>query len=205
MNAKNGYGAFNDDFEKLGDVEKKTLSKWLKEHYDPATPLKTHLEKLAWLERVYKARKMDDDFWCRFYRLMAYMNREDKPKSLAYVKQAMPLLEKQLETKPRRPRTHRNALPPRRISTRRCAGSRALFPNVPLVALGLVAINCGSLVKPPAATPPSPGQACSNGCHESTKRQPNSTTVAVPRRQPTRRSSTNCEELRRTEPGRKRN
>ena len=100
MNTKNGYGAFNDDFEKLGDEEKKTLSKWLKENYDPARPLKTHLEKLAWLEKIYKERKMDEDFWSRFYRLMAYMNREDKPKSLAYVKQAMPLLEKRLETKP---------------------------------------------------------------------------------------------------------
>ena len=100
VNAKNGYGAFNNDFEKISDDEKKTLSKWLKENYDPAESPKTHLEKLAWLEKVYKGRKMDDDFWSRFYRLMVYMHRKDKLKSLGYVKKVMPLLEKKLDTKP---------------------------------------------------------------------------------------------------------
>ena len=43
---------------------------------------------------------MDDEFWCSFYRLMAYMHRDDKSTSIAYVKRAMPLLEKKLATKP---------------------------------------------------------------------------------------------------------
>ena len=101
LNAKNGYGAFNDDFEKLTDGEKKVLSTWLKANHKPSDAPKTHEEKLAWLERVYGQRTMDDAFWSRFYRLMAYMHRENKVKSLAYVKKAMPLLNKKLETDPK--------------------------------------------------------------------------------------------------------
>ncbi len=101
LNPKNGYAAFSNDFENLSDKEKNTLKQWLAKNYNPAQAPKSHKEKLAWLEKVYQQRKMDDDFWCLFYRLMAYIHREDQKKSLAYVNKAMPLLKKKLETKPR--------------------------------------------------------------------------------------------------------
>ena len=100
FNSKNGYGAFNNDFEKVSDEEKKTLIKWLAENYNPAEAPKSHEEKLVWLEKVYRQRKMDDDFWCRFYRLMAYVYRQDPKKSLVYIDKALSLLTKELDTKP---------------------------------------------------------------------------------------------------------
>jgi tetratricopeptide (TPR) repeat protein len=100
VNPKNGYAAFNDDFEKLSDAEKRKLTYWLKENYKPDNPPKTHVEKLSWLEKVYGQRNIEDDFWCRFYRLMAYVHREDEKMSMAYVKKAVPLLEKKLASKP---------------------------------------------------------------------------------------------------------
>jgi tetratricopeptide (TPR) repeat protein len=100
MNPKNGYAAFNDDFEKLSRAEKKSLADWLRKNYKPENPPASHEEKLAWLERVYGQRKMDDDFWCRFYRLMAYVHRYDKKTSTTYVKKALPLLEKALQSNP---------------------------------------------------------------------------------------------------------
>lgn len=100
LNPKNGYAAFNDDFEELPDAEKKRLANWLSENYNPDNPPQSHKEKLAWLEKVYGQRKMDDDFWCRFYRLMAYVHSEDHKASIAYVQKAVPLLEKKLKSKP---------------------------------------------------------------------------------------------------------
>jgi uncharacterized protein (DUF2225 family) len=100
LNPKNGYAAFNNDFEKLSDAEKEGLSHWLKENYKPDNPPKSHQEKLAWLEKIYGQRKMDDEFWCRFYRLMAYEYREDEKTSIAYVRKAVPLLEKKLASNP---------------------------------------------------------------------------------------------------------
>jgi tetratricopeptide (TPR) repeat protein len=100
FNPKNGYGAFNGDFEKISGEEKKTLTKWLSENYKPSEAPKSHKEKLAWLEKVYSQRKMDNDFWCRFYRLMAYVHRGDHNKSVEYVKKAIPLLNAKLQTNP---------------------------------------------------------------------------------------------------------
>ena len=100
LNPKNGYAAFNNDFEKVSDEEKKTLTKWLVENYKPSQTPESHEEKLAWLEKVYRQRKMDDDFWCSFYRLMAYVHREDQKKSMKYVKKAMPLLQARLKANP---------------------------------------------------------------------------------------------------------
>lgn len=100
MNPKNGYAAFNDDFEKMPDETKKTLTDWLEKNYEPAQQPASHEAKLAWLEKVYAQRKMDADFWCRFYRLMAYVHREDEKTSLTYVKKTLPLLEKKLQSKP---------------------------------------------------------------------------------------------------------
>ena len=101
LNPKNGYAAFNNDFEKLSTEEKEKLRKWLKKNYKPSKAPKSHREKLAWLERVYRQRKMDDEFWSRFYRLMAYVHRGDKKTSMAYVKKAIPLLQKKLERDPK--------------------------------------------------------------------------------------------------------
>ncbi len=100
LNLKTGYAAFNPDFEKLSEAEKDALKKWLAAHWDPKAPPRTHLEKLLWLEKVYAQRKMDDDFWSRFYRLMAYTCQGDLQKSLSYVRRAMPLLEKKLAAGP---------------------------------------------------------------------------------------------------------
>lgn len=100
LNSKNGYAAFNNDFEKVSDEEKKTLPKWLAENYKPSQMPKSYEEKLVWLEKVYRQRKMGDDFWCRFYRLMAYVHRKDQKMSLEYVKKAIPLLQARLKANP---------------------------------------------------------------------------------------------------------
>ncbi len=100
LNPKNGYTAFSNDFEEVSDEDKKTLKQWLAKNYNPTQAPNLHKEKLAWLEKVYQQRKMDDDFWSQFYRLMAYIHREDHKKSLTYVNKAMPLLKKKLKTNP---------------------------------------------------------------------------------------------------------
>ncbi|MGI5869404.1 MAG: DUF2225 domain-containing protein [Kiritimatiellia bacterium] len=100
LNPKTGYGAFNNDFENLTEEDKKTVSAWLKENYNPEQEPKTHKEKLAWLEKVYAQRKMNDDFWSQFYRLMAYVHQDDEKTSMAYVKKAVPLLKKKLKSNP---------------------------------------------------------------------------------------------------------
>jgi hypothetical protein len=100
LNPKNGYAAFNNDFEKMTDGGKKTLTKWLSENYKPSQAPKSHEEKLTWLEKVYHQRTMDDEFWSRFYRLMAYFHREDQKKSMEYVKKAIPLLQARLNANP---------------------------------------------------------------------------------------------------------
>ncbi len=98
---KTGYASFGGDFDKLSDREKQHLSKWLKANYDPRRKPESHTSKLAWLERVYGQRKMDENFWSYFYRLMAYIYRDDEQKSLEYVNKAIPLLQKALDAKPR--------------------------------------------------------------------------------------------------------
>jgi hypothetical protein len=98
LDPKNGYAAFNDNFETLSADEKTTLRQWLAENYTPEEAPKSHKGKLAWLEKVYRQRQVDDDFWSRFYRLMAYIHRDDAKKSLEYVRKVLPLLEAKLET-----------------------------------------------------------------------------------------------------------
>ncbi len=101
LDPENGYAAFNPHFEELPAEQRKPLAEWLAKNYDPARPPRTHLEKLAWLEKVYGQRGMDDAFWSRFYRLMAFVQRDDRQASLAYVRKAMPLLEKKLAADPK--------------------------------------------------------------------------------------------------------
>ena len=86
INSKNGYAAFSDDFEKITDDEKKTLKKWLANNFSQKREPKTYFEKLLWIEQVYRQRQMSDDFWSQFYRLMAYVYRDDQQKSIEYVK-----------------------------------------------------------------------------------------------------------------------
>jgi hypothetical protein len=37
---------------------------------------------------------MDDEFWCRFYRLMVHVHQENEEVSVSYVRKALPLLRK---------------------------------------------------------------------------------------------------------------
>jgi hypothetical protein len=100
LNPKNGYAAFGGDFESLSEENTERLRAWLSENYTDQRAPESHEDKLLWLEKVYAQRNMDDDFWCRFYRLMAYTFREDEATSTAYVRKAMPLLKKKLQTNP---------------------------------------------------------------------------------------------------------
>jgi hypothetical protein len=100
LNLKNGYAAFNSDFEKVSNEEKKTLKRWLGQNYKPSQAPKSHAEQLGWLEKVYRQRKTNVDFWSTFYRLMAYVHRNDQKQSMEYVKKALPLLEAQLKANP---------------------------------------------------------------------------------------------------------
>jgi len=95
-----GYASFCDDFEKLTDEEKTRLSLWLKDNYKASEKPTTHKEKLAWLEKVYAQREKDDEFWSRFWRLMAYVYADEPQTSLAYVAKALPLLAEQLQAGP---------------------------------------------------------------------------------------------------------
>lgn len=97
---RSGYAAFGSDFEKLSAPEKERLQAWLKTNYDASKPPRGHFEKLAWLEKVYTARQMDEDFWRHFYRVAAYVLREDTNASLAYVRKALVLIDKHLAGNP---------------------------------------------------------------------------------------------------------
>lgn len=100
FNPKNGYAAFNHDFETVSVEEKLRLTRWLAENYNPSAAPESYTEKLAWLEQLYRQRKKDDNFWCKFYRLMAYVHREDQKKSMEYVNKTIPLLEAKLNSNP---------------------------------------------------------------------------------------------------------
>lgn len=121
LNPKNGYAAFNGDFEKLSNKEKKVLKRWLAKNYKRKQMPKSHMDKLLWLEKVYGQRNMDNDFWCHFYRLMVYTCQSDQTKSfehinegsngqkpsqgdrtkcLEYMKKAMQILQTKLEGNP---------------------------------------------------------------------------------------------------------
>ncbi|MDH4261437.1 MAG: DUF2225 domain-containing protein [Spirochaetia bacterium] len=101
INLKNGYAAFNNDFEKITEAEKTNLKKWLAGNYSQKRMPTTHIEKLLWLEQLYRQRQMDDDFWSQFYRLMAYVYSDNPDKSIEYVKKAIPLLHVKLKSKPK--------------------------------------------------------------------------------------------------------
>lgn len=97
FNPKSGYIAFGGDFEELDSAQRDTLKAWLKTNFNRKALPKSRLELLAWAEKVYAVRGMDDDFWCYFYRLMAYETKTDIDTSLGYVRKAIPLLIKRLE------------------------------------------------------------------------------------------------------------
>ncbi len=98
FNPKSGYIAFGDDFEKVDASKKAALKVWLKTNFDRKRLPVSRLELLSWAEKVYSVRGMDDDFWCYYYRLMAYENRANQPVSLDYVRKALPLLLAKLES-----------------------------------------------------------------------------------------------------------
>jgi tetratricopeptide (TPR) repeat protein len=95
-----GYVSFGNDFEKLSAEEKDRLKVWLRANYDPSKPPRTYFEKLDWLEKLYSVRQMDEAFWRWFYRVLAYAHRDDEAASLAYVRKALPLIEKHLASNP---------------------------------------------------------------------------------------------------------
>lgn len=96
FNPKSGYIAFGNDFEDLDPARRAKLQAWLEAHFDRDAPPRSRVELLAWAERVYEARGMDEEFWRHFFRLMAYETRADAKVSLGYVAKALPLLEKKL-------------------------------------------------------------------------------------------------------------
>ena len=97
FNPKSGYGAFGGDFAKLEGEALDRVKTWLAAHYDKRQPPASRLELLAWLEQIYGQRGMDEDFWCFFYRLMAFeYSQKDPAKSLEYVKKALPMIERLL-------------------------------------------------------------------------------------------------------------
>lgn len=96
FNPKSGYIAFGGDFAELDSSQAAALKVWLKSNFDRDAPPRSRVELLAWAERIYAVRGMDDDFWCHFYRLMAFETRADAKVSLEYVRKALPFLEKRL-------------------------------------------------------------------------------------------------------------
>jgi hypothetical protein len=96
FNPKSGYIAFGNDFAELDSARRAALKAWLKANFDRDAPPQSRVALLLWAEKVYAVRGMDDDFWCHFYRLMAFETRADTKVSLDYVRKALPLLEKRL-------------------------------------------------------------------------------------------------------------
>ena len=92
FNPKSGYIAFGSDFEGLEPSKSKEMKAWLKEHFDRENLPRSRLELLTWAEKVYATRGMNDDFWCHYYRLMAFETRSNPVLSLEYVRKALPLL-----------------------------------------------------------------------------------------------------------------
>jgi tetratricopeptide (TPR) repeat protein len=97
FNPKSGYIAFGNDFAELDTAKRAVLKDWLKANFDRNAPPQSRRDLLEWTEKVYAARGMDDDFWCHFFRLMVFETRDDSETSLAYVRKALPLLEKSLK------------------------------------------------------------------------------------------------------------
>ncbi|MBX3695847.1 MAG: hypothetical protein KF790_11820 [Steroidobacteraceae bacterium] len=98
FNPGSGYIAFGNDFKEIDPPRLEALRVWLKANYDRANAPRTRLELLLWAERVYSARGMSNDFWCHFYRLMAFETRSDEAVSLAYIRKAIPLLADRLNS-----------------------------------------------------------------------------------------------------------
>jgi hypothetical protein len=96
FNPKSGYIAFGDDFAELDSTRRAALQAWLSSNFDRDAPPQSRVALLMWAEKVYVVRGMDDDFWCHFFRLMAFETQADTKVSLEYVKKALPLLEKSL-------------------------------------------------------------------------------------------------------------
>lgn len=96
FNPKSGYIAFGSDFAELDPTKRAALKAWLSSNFERKAPPQSRRDLLMWAQKVYAVRGMDDDFWCHFFRLMAFETRDDPKTSLDYVKKALPLLEKRL-------------------------------------------------------------------------------------------------------------
>lgn len=107
FNSSSGYIAFGGDFEDITDDEKKKVSDFLEQNYDPENPPQTHIEKLKWLEKVYQARGADDKFFIRHHCLLSYLTREDKEISNQHREKALSLIRPYLQSAAPSPyRTH---------------------------------------------------------------------------------------------------
>lgn len=96
FNPKSGYGAFGDHFSTLDEAESEKIRAFLAANYDPKNPPITHQAKLLWLERLYEQRQVDERFRCLFYRLMAFMFRDDEARAKSYTQKAFDIAEKRL-------------------------------------------------------------------------------------------------------------
>lgn len=67
--------------------------------YCQTTSLRDELSDLVWLEKLYQQRQMPEAFWLEFYRVAAFAHRVKGRHAthLAYVRKALPLLQRQLK------------------------------------------------------------------------------------------------------------
>ena len=98
FNTKSGYIAFGSDFEEINDAEKKQVTEFLKQNYDPANPPVSHIDMLKWLFKVYEVRGADNEFKIRHYCLMSYLTRKNTSESSNYRKKALSLMDKYLNS-----------------------------------------------------------------------------------------------------------
>ncbi len=97
-----GYASFGDDFADLTESEVETLAVWLQENYEPSAPPITHQEKLLWVGRVYEQRKMNSAFWQRYYFLLSQTFAEKRSRSIEYLRQAAPRMERLIVERPKK-------------------------------------------------------------------------------------------------------
>ena len=108
FNPASGYIAFGSDFEKINKDEIDRVSKLLKKNYDKSKAPKTHIEKVKWAQKVYKARGADEEMQIKFYCLLSYLTRNDKKESNKYKQKALDKINKYLKIA--KPSDHRGHL-----------------------------------------------------------------------------------------------
>jgi len=95
---KSGYASFGNDFGELSETEHEAVTALLSERYEGGIGEWNFRRRLLWAEEIYRARDTDLRFWSWFYRLLAYLHGDDAKESEKYVRKALPLLQRQLES-----------------------------------------------------------------------------------------------------------